>query len=167
MRGRKRVGDVMTRSQRSRCMSHIRSRDTGPEMLVRKALWGAGLRYRLHARLPGRPDVAFMASRVAVFVDGCFWHCCPVHRTQPKGHAGFWSEKLRSNVARDRAVAVRLKQMGWAMVRVWEHEATGSLRQVVYRVRRLVRTRTRTAKLRCREARVGRAPAKPGAAIPR
>lgn len=77
--------DVLTAEQRRRCMSHNRNRNTGPEMTLRRALWRSGLRYRLGRgrKLPGNPDVVFVSSRLAIFVDGCFWRGCPVHATQP------------------------------------------------------------------------------------
>src|SRR5215210_2700488 len=102
----------MTPEQRRRCMSRIRGRNTGPELALRTALWQAGLRYRLRQRLPGKPDIVFIGSRVAVFVDGCFWHACPAHATKPKGNAAFWSQKLAANVARDAAVTSQLTSVG-------------------------------------------------------
>lgn len=85
--------DVMTPEQRSRCMSHVRGKDTKPELLLRRALWKKGLRYRLFNKLPGRPDILFIRKRVAIFVDGCFWHGCPEHGTQPRSNADFWKKK--------------------------------------------------------------------------
>ena len=82
--------DVLTPSQRSYCMSRIRAQHTAPEMRLRAALFDLGLRYRLKSTLPGRPDIVFHRSRVVVFVDGCFWHCCPDHSTKPRTNAAFW-----------------------------------------------------------------------------
>src|SRR4051794_33740524 len=96
------MADVLNPEQRSRCMSRIKGKNTKPELMLRKALWAAGLRYRLHTRLPGRPDLTFSGSRVVVFVDGCFWHSCPKHRTTPKTNAAFWNAKIGRNTARDR-----------------------------------------------------------------
>lgn len=85
-----------------------------------------GLRYRVDASpLAGirrRADVLFVQARVAVFVDGCFWHCCPVHATWPKANAGWWRAKLRGNVERDRDTNARLRAAGWFVIRIWEHE---------------------------------------------
>lgn len=104
-------------------MSRQRRRDTAPELALRRALHALGLRYRVHlAGLPGRPDVVLTRVRVAVFVDGCFWHRCPEHAVAPKANADWWREKLGRNVERDREVDRRLQQLGWEVVRVWEHE---------------------------------------------
>lgn len=104
-------------------MSRQRRRDTGPELALRRALHALGLRYRVQLTgLPGRPDVALTRARVAVFVDGCFWHCCPQHGVAPKANAEWWRQKLARNVERDREVDQRLQQLGWEVVRVWEHE---------------------------------------------
>ncbi len=103
-------------------MSAIRGRDTKPEILLRKALWHKGYRYRLKNRLPGRPDIVFSTERVAVFVDGCFWHGCPEHYQKPATNANFWREKIRRNRKRDREVNALLKSQGWKVLRFWEHE---------------------------------------------
>lgn len=104
-------------------MSRQRRRDTGPELALRRALHALGLRFRVQLReLPGRPDVALTRARVAVFVDGCFWHRCPEHAIAPKANADWWEQKLSRNVDRDREVDRRLRQLGWEVVRVWEHE---------------------------------------------
>ncbi len=108
-------------------------------MALRRELHALGLRYRVdHPVLPGvrrRPDVVFTAARVAVFVDGCFWHRCPQHATQPKNNATWWVEKLQRTVDRDRDTDQRLAAAGWTVVRVWEHErpdqAAAQIRNVV------------------------------------
>jgi DNA mismatch endonuclease (patch repair protein) len=96
--------------------------NTGPEMLLRRELWRRGVRYRLGAKLLGRPDMVFMTSKVAVFVDGCFWHGCPEHSTKPKTNESFWTEKLRKNRSRDDHVSRTLAESGWHVMRIWEHE---------------------------------------------
>ena len=114
---------------RSANMRANRRADTGPEMALRRALHGAGYRYRKDHRLdlaPGvrvRPDIVFTARKVAVFVDGCFWHCCPEHGTQPTANTWYWAPKLSRNTARDRAADAALRQAGWMVVRLWEHES--------------------------------------------
>ncbi len=128
------MADVLTRQQRSYCMSQIKGRDTKPEVSLRKALWSAGLRYRLNPELPGRPDLVFLRSRLAVFVDGCFWHACPVHSTRPATNAEFWRKKIKSNIRRDKKVNRRLEELGWSVIRVWEHEIEENLDDVVRRV---------------------------------
>ncbi|MGH3664588.1 MAG: very short patch repair endonuclease [Egibacteraceae bacterium] len=101
-------------------------RDTSPELALRRLLHARGLRYRLDARplpdLRRRADLVFRRARVAVFIDGCYWHACPEHGTQPRANAAWWREKLERNVARDRDTGVRLDAAGWTVVRVWEHE---------------------------------------------
>ena len=99
------------------------TRDSSPELELRRILHGLGLRYRLHARLlPGTPDIVFPSAMVAVFVDGCFWHGCPKHATQPKGNASFWATKLAANKERDRKVNHALRAKGWKVLRIWEHD---------------------------------------------
>lgn len=107
-------------------MQANRGRDTKPELLIRRTLHAMGLRYRVDRRpIPGirrRADLVFAGARVAVFVDGCFWHACPVHGTKPKENAGYWTAKLLENVARDRDTDRALEAAGWLPIRVWEHE---------------------------------------------
>lgn len=103
-----------------------RRRDTKPEVELRSALHRAGLRYRVdQPPLPGmrsRADVVFRPAKVAVFVDGCFWHSCPEHSTAPMNNRAWWSAKLAANVERDRRVDHLLETAGWYVIRVWEHE---------------------------------------------
>lgn len=103
-------------------MRAVRSSDTRPELALRKALWRHGFRYRLGSRLPGRPDIVFVGRKVAVFVDGCFWHGCPRHYTFPRTALEYWAKKIRSNVMRDFQADLELQALGWSSVRVWTHE---------------------------------------------
>lgn len=107
-------------------MSRQRRRDTAPEVALRRELHRRGVRFFVdRAPLPGlrrRADLVFPRRRVAVYVDGCFWHRCPVHATDPKNNAEWWSAKLAGNAARDRDTDARLEEAGWIVVRVWEHE---------------------------------------------
>ena len=107
-------------------MQGQRRRDTAPEVALRRRLHALGLRFRVDlAPLPGvrrRADVVFGPARVAVFVDGCFWHSCPDHATKPKSNAAWWRDKLTSNVRRDRDTDERLADNGWLPFRVWEHD---------------------------------------------
>src|SRR6266480_487327 len=116
------MSDVLTPSQRSYCMSRIRGRDTAPEVRFRKELWALGVRYRIKNRLPGRPDLVVPAARVAIFIDGCFWHGCRSHFVLPKARRDFWMEKIEINRARDRQVTGELRRSGWKVVRIWEHD---------------------------------------------
>jgi DNA mismatch endonuclease (patch repair protein) len=107
----------------SRQMSAMPTRDTRTELALRSELHRLGLRFRVQDRsLPGRPDVVLTRARIAVFVDGCFWHKCPSHGTAPKNNAKWWLAKLDENVARDRRNDRKLRAMGWIPFHVWEHE---------------------------------------------
>jgi DNA mismatch endonuclease (patch repair protein) len=113
---------------RSANMRANRRKDTKPEVALRRALHAQGYRYRKDYRLEVagtrvRPDIAFTARRVAVFVDGCFWHCCPEHGSQPANNTWYWEPKLARNVERDRAADAALAAGGWSVVRIWEHES--------------------------------------------
>ena len=121
------VTDTLTKDQRSAHMAKIRSCDTGPEMLVRKMVYGLGYRYRLHAReLPGCPDLVFRRGRRAIFVHGCFWHqhskaSCRGAR-MPKSRARYWKVKLERNRQRDSENRKRLAGSGWSVLELWECE---------------------------------------------
>ncbi|MEV8454447.1 very short patch repair endonuclease [Streptomyces sp. NPDC052095] len=131
-------------------MSKQSSRDTKPEVAVRKLLHADGYRYRLNERVPGMArrtiDIAFTRVKVAVMIDGCFWHGCPLHATRPKSNAEWWRTKLDRNMARDRETNEHLTGEGWTVLRFWEHEAP---EEVALRVgaaverRRAERTRRR------------------------
>ncbi len=118
-------------------------RDTTPELAVRSSLHRRGLRFRtsltisLAGRRWTRPDVVFPRARVAVFIDGCFWHGCPEHGRAPKANAGYWGPKLAGNVARDRDTDAQLDGLGWRVVRAWEHRDPEA---VADRVERIVRS---------------------------
>lgn len=125
-KGRKAKDAPLTRSEN---MARIRGKDTQPEMKVRRALWAAGLRYRLHdKRLPGHPDLVFPGRRTVVFVHGCFWHChegCSNFRV-PKTRTDWWAAKLASNAARDADVRTRLEAAGWHVMVIWECEVSNT-----------------------------------------
>lgn len=108
-------------------MSRQASRDTAPEVAVRKLLHASGYRYRLNERVPHMSrrtiDIAFTRAKVAVFLDGCFWHGCPEHATQPKSNAEWWRQKLDRNMARDVETTAHLVAEGWAVLRFWEHQS--------------------------------------------
>ena len=138
--------DKLSPQQRHNCMSAIRSKDTKPEMIVRKGLWKRGFRYRLnHKRLPGHPDLVLKKYRTCIFVNGCFWHghkvtespvqgsgfkvqgseCCKI----PKTNSDFWIAKIHRNMERDREELQHLTQMGWHSITVWECELKPSKRE--------------------------------------
>lgn len=117
-------------------MARVKGKNTSPERILRSALWRAGLRYRLNYKVPaGRPDIVFPGPKVAVFVDGCFWHGCPIHYSRPRSREEFWSQKLAANTERDSRLTLRLEALGWIVVRVWEHEIFTRLHEVVGIVR--------------------------------
>lgn len=129
-------------------MQGNRSRDTKPELRLRSILHRRGLRYRVAARpIPGirrTADVVFTRVRVAVFVDGCFWHGCPEHYRRPSSNVGYWDAKVQRNVARDREVEALLADAGWTVIRAWEHEDPAV---VADRVEEMVKSRRAAAAL--------------------
>jgi DNA mismatch endonuclease (patch repair protein) len=130
--------DTLTRAQRSHCMSRIRSKDTRPELAVRRIVHRLGYRFRLHVRdLPGAPDLVFPRLRKIVLVHGCFWHmhCCRFGLVTPKTNAEFWQAKRSGNVIRDRRNERALRKLGWDVLVVWECE-TKALNALI---RKLVR----------------------------
>lgn len=122
-----------------RTMQANRPEGTGPELALRAALRAAGLRgYRLNLRgVPGRPDVAFVRVKLAVFVHGCFWHRCPTCDPQlPKRHGKFWRKKLDANVERDERTRKRLERLGWSLLEFWECEIERDVNKCALRVQR-------------------------------
>lgn len=117
-------------------MKANRSRDTSPERALRSLVHAAGLRYRVVVKpLPGvrrTADLVFRPTKVAVFVDGCFWHRCPEHFTMPKTNVGYWEPKIARNVERDRETDALLREAGWLVLRFWEHEPPETCAQMVY-----------------------------------
>ncbi|MDJ0379645.1 very short patch repair endonuclease [Streptomyces sp. G-G2] len=121
-------------------MSRQNSRDTAPEVAVRRLLHASGLRYRVHVPVPGMPrrtiDISFGRDKIAVFLDGCFWHGCPQHATQPKANAEWWRTKLDKNMARDLATTAHLQANGWTVLRFWEHETPTTVADTVTSIKR-------------------------------
>lgn len=116
--------DTRTPEQRRRIMQSVKSKDTGPELVVRRLLHGMGYRYRLHRKdLPGRPDIAFGPRRKAIFVHGCFWHGhgCSKGRL-PKSRLDYWQPKVDKNRERDRTKEEQLKSLGWSVLTIWQCE---------------------------------------------
>lgn len=137
--------DKVSKTERSRVMSRVRSRgNASTEEVFRALLQSVRLvGWRRHLALPGRPDFAFPRARVAVFLDGCFWHGCPRCYRAPADNREYWSQKLRRNRARDRRVRQELRARGWVVLRVWEHALSSIQKQrdVIARVRRTVERR--------------------------
>jgi len=137
-------------------MQGNRSRDTSPEVAIRQLLHAAGFRYRVHRsplkELRRRADIVFGPAKVAVFIDGCYWHGCPEHYVPPKTNSGYWRPKISGNVARDRDTDIRLKAAGWTVLRFWEHESPEAC--------------SATIAAAVREQRAARAPVSPGPPMP-
>lgn len=132
--------DTLTKEKRSAVMRSIKGKNTKPELRLRAALisnglWGFSCN---EERLPGKPDFAFWQQKVAVFVEGCFWHGCPLHYKTPKSNQEFWREKVRKNMERDRVNGQKLQLDDWRVLRVWECEVNKKLDAAVAEVGRLV-----------------------------
>lgn len=127
--------DIISPERRSENMRRIRGKDTEPELIVRRALFSLGYRYRLHSgKLPGKPDLVFPKQRKVIFVHGCFWHnhshvSCKIARL-PKSNSQYWAEKLRRNVERDAERRAELRRQGWKVMVIWECEAARIERQI-------------------------------------
>jgi len=129
------VTDVHSPEQRSRNMAAIRGKNTSPEVKIRKMLYARGIRgYRIHYALPGKPDIVFTKKKVAIFIDGCFWHKCPQCFREPQTNQDFWMEKINGNVERDLRVNTELSESGWAVLRFWGHEVKKDPESVVDRI---------------------------------
>lgn len=126
--------DNLSASERSFCMSRVRNRDTDIELLVRSELFRRGWRFRKHVScLPGSPDIVFVRKRIAVFIDGDFWHGYQFPRWK-KSLPDFWIAKIQKNRLRDRRNFAKLRRLGWKVVRLWQHEITGDLSQAIVRI---------------------------------
>lgn len=131
------LGAEVSTVTKSTRMARIRQQDTGPEVALRQDLWSRGLRYRVNLAVVGvRADIVFRSARVAVFVDGCFWHGCPDHYSKPRVNSAFWESKLMSNVERDIRQTAKLESAGWRVLRFWEHQVRNNLMEVTADVSR-------------------------------
>ncbi len=121
-----------------RRMQAAKPKDTAPEKALRSALHHKGLRFRIDVRplreLNRRADIVFRSTKVAVFVDGCFWHGCPIHGTQAKANAEFWRVKILQNRERDADTNQQLKEAGWKVIRIWEHEDPGETSEKIFNI---------------------------------
>ncbi len=125
----------------SKVMSANKAKGTKPEILLRKQLWDKGLRgYRLnYKKAPGKPDIAFTSKKLAIFVNGCYWHRCPKCNYQlPKNNTQFWEEKFQRNIDRDKRKNAELKAIGWSVITVWECEIKENINTVVTRIELLL-----------------------------
>lgn len=122
-------------------MSHIHAKNTQPEVVFRKAISDIGIKgYRLHCRLPGKPDIVFPKRKIAIFIDGCFWHkclkCFPVLSTTKR----YWVRKIQSNIQRDIRINKELRAAGWRVIRIWEHEMGSGLSRRIRQIKKLFET---------------------------
>ena len=117
------MADTFSKKKRSEIMSKVKGKDTSIEVKFRKALWHSGYRYRTHVKMPGNPDIVFGKHKIAIFIDGCFWHGCEAcKKPLPKTNERYWTEKIEKNVARDAKATERLESQGWRVIRIWEHD---------------------------------------------
>jgi DNA mismatch endonuclease (patch repair protein) len=124
-------------------MKRVKQKDSSAELALRSALHQSGLRFRLHRKVEGIVvDIVFVAAKVAVFVDGCFWHSCPIHATSPKTNQSYWLPKLAENKKRDQRQTDKLRAAGWDVIRTWEHDCLPPSRKVVQLVGKTVRRRS-------------------------
>src|SRR5208282_2575346 len=115
--------DKLTPANRSKVMASIKGKNTGPELTVRRLLWAMGKRYKVHDReITGTPDISNRRAKVAVFIDGCFWHGCRTCYREPQSNVEYWRRKLQRNRQRRKVVKHTLKSTGWHILEFWEHE---------------------------------------------
>lgn len=127
------MADFMTPKQRSNCMSRVRGKNTTPELTLRKWLWAEGFRFRLHSKLPGKPDIVLPKYKTVIFVHGCFWHHHEGCRKSnlPKTNVEFWQNKIESNIRRDKANKIDLEKLGWKVFIAWECEIKKNAQKVL------------------------------------
>jgi len=131
------MSDKFSKEKRSKIMSKIRSKNTKPEISLRKTLWHSGYKgYRLnYKKAPGKPDICYVGKKISIFVDGCFWHGCPLCYKKPSSNKKYWSKKLKENKERDKRVDGKLKKQGWVVLRFWECEINKEIEKVSKRIK--------------------------------
>ena len=131
--------DVLNEKQRKYNMSRIKGKNTGPEVKLRKMLFARGVRgYRIHYDIPGKPDIVFVKKKIVIFIDGCFWHKCPVCFQEPETRKEFWMKKIQSNIDRDKKVNEQLKDEGWTVMRFWEHDVRKNPDAIVKKISEII-----------------------------
>jgi DNA mismatch endonuclease, patch repair protein len=131
--------DVLTQEQRKFNMTRIKGKNTGPEVKLRKLLFANGIRgYRIYYEIPGKPDIVFVKKKIAIFIDGCYWHKCPVCFQEPETRKEFWMKKIHSNVERDKKINDKLQKEGWNVIRIWEHEIRKKPEKIVSEIQELI-----------------------------
>ena len=130
------MADTVSKEKRSQIMSKVKSKNTELEISFRKRLWNKKNHYRLHYKITGKPDLVFVSRRVAIFIDSCFWHKCPLHHRQPNSNKDYWIPKLKRNEERAKEVNKTLLRKGWKVVRIWEHEIKENKERCIKRIKR-------------------------------
>jgi DNA mismatch endonuclease, patch repair protein len=130
--------DNLTKEQRKKNMRAIKSQ-SALENRVTKELWGMGFRFRKNAKLFGKPDISIKKYKIVIFIDSCFWHCCPIHGNMPKSNKEYWEKKLKRNKNRDIEVNSIYKEKGWNILRIWEHELKENFIQVMNQITEFIR----------------------------
>ncbi len=133
------MSDVLTKEQRHYNMSRIRSTRTEPELKLKGALESLGFEYQV-VGIYGRPDFVNRNNKIAIFIDGCYWHKCPQDFVKPETRSEFWMQKIERNVSRDGIVNRRLKSEGWKVLRIWEHDVRKYPNKVISRVKRALKS---------------------------
>ncbi len=124
--------DVLSKEQRKRCMSHVRGKNTKPEVMVRQFLFAQGFRYRLYRKdLPGKPDIVLPKYKTVIFIHGCFWHGLPgcKYATIPEANHDFWFAKISGNIERDKSNYAKLNELGWKVIEIWQCELKPKFRE--------------------------------------
>lgn len=128
--------DTLTKDKRSELMAKIKGKGTKMERIVRLTLKGKGIKFKANPTIYGHPDIIIPKSRIAVFLDGCFWHGCKKDKTIPKSNTTYWESKIITNKRRDRLVSKTLRKRGWMVVRVWEHQIKNDPNIVLRKLRK-------------------------------
>ncbi len=138
--------DTFSPEKRSEIMKRVKSTNTSIEIKIRRELWRNGLRgWRVHPKdVPGKPDIIFRKKKVAVFIDGCFWHGCPVCNRSPKSGNVYWENKISRNMARDIKYNELLNGDGWSVIRLWEHEVTKDLTGCISKILAAIQSEKRS-----------------------
>ncbi|MFJ7729619.1 very short patch repair endonuclease [Neobacillus sp. NPDC097160] len=127
------MADNLTKEQRTKNMKAIKSQ-SALENRVTKALWKMGFRFRKNVNLFGKPDIALKKYKIVIFIDSCFWHCCPIHGNMPKSNKDYWEKKLERNISRDLEVNKFYQENGWNLLRIWEHEFKEDFNETVNKI---------------------------------
>jgi DNA mismatch endonuclease (patch repair protein) len=126
--------DNLSKEQRSRTMSNIRSKWTLHERNIHNYLKGNKIKHKMHPKIKGNPDIVLSDRKIAIFLHGCFWHKCPIHYKEPKSNRKYWLPKLDKNATRDKKNIELLKKNGWQVVRIWEHEIKNDFQKSLKRL---------------------------------